>query len=92
MVLELFACQYMNHKWWKQNPENSPDPDTITALMRPWHMLCSVVSAVAENQAPYAEAVPAVCTDQVTIGQMSSVLYQCQQLQEKGIMWSSALY
>lgn len=60
IVLELLACKYMNCKWWKLNPENSPDPDTITALTWPPHMLCSVLSAVTTNQAHSPEAIPAL--------------------------------
>lgn len=60
MELALFACKYRNHKWWKLNPENSPDPDTVTASTWLLHMPSKVPSALSQNQVRNAEAIPAI--------------------------------
>lgn len=98
MVLELFACKYMNHKWQK-SWENVVNPDNsqilIPSLLRFDLSTCSAMSWVQCLKTKYVTQrllLQFGSTDQVTIEQMSSVLYQCQQLQEKGFMCSSAFY
>lgn len=94
MVLALFTCKYLNHKWWKLNPENSPDPDTVTAPIWLLHMLSNVSSTSNQNQVHNAEAIPAIWKPRLHYcGADKTIVYTvpASTSAERG-MWSSAFY